>query len=49
MCFPDKNYVYRSIKGSKEPKHASGEQKEKSKKSALRKGKGKAAKEKIAS
>ena len=49
MCLPDKDYVYRSIKGSKEPKHASGEQKEKSKKSAPRKGKGKAAKEKIAS
>ncbi|XP_048533175.1 uncharacterized protein LOC125512139 [Triticum urartu] len=42
-------YPSRSIKGSKEPKHASGEQKEKSKKSAPRKGKGKAAKEKIAS
>ncbi|XP_044378645.1 uncharacterized protein [Triticum aestivum] len=41
--------LVRSIKGSKEPKHASGEQKEKSKKSAPRKGKGKAAKEKIAS
>lgn len=39
----------RSITGSNEPKHASGEQKGKCKRCAQRKGKGKAAKEKIAS